>query len=359
MYRFMLLGLVLIIHFTCPSQTSNKEKVHQLLATAVENKEVVGISAGIINAEGSTWFSNAGLADREGFVAFDEFTVSRLASISKTFTAVAVMQLIEEGKLSLETPVGTLLPEFNTGNRAKITVKDLLQHSSGIPHYRNKKEINNTKEYAKLHDVLKVFIDRELLFEPGTAFEYSVYGYVTLGLLIEKASGMSYEAYLAEKIFAKAGMKHSSVEKFGETYVNKAKRYHKHTKRKTVEITDQNLSNRTPAGGIQTSLSDLLLFGKALINNTLITQESLELMMTSSGLVEKPNNPYGLGLRIYGKDEVRGRIVGHNGQQLGSSTFLFLFPDKGIATAVVSNTSVFRATGNIGIALFEVANDLK
>jgi len=350
----LILSLLLISTGFCQESEDEKKRIVQLLDDAFSKKEVVGVASGVINIDGKTWYHQAGYANRDSKTPFSIHTVSRIASTSKPITAVAIMQLVEQGKLTLNTKVGSILPEFNNGQKAKITVQHLMQHSSGIPHYKNKKEINNEKEYPNLSDVLSIYIDRELLFEPGTKFTYSVYGYVTLGIIIEKISGISYTDYLTENIFKKAGMKNSSIEEFGQNYPNKSKLYHKHSKRKTIEITNQNLSDRVPAGGIQTTVEDLLLFGKSLLNHTLVSKESMELLLTDSGLEVKPNNPYGMGFRLYGTGEKMGRIVGHNGQQLGCSAFLFLFPDRGIASAVISNTSVYNATGNIGISLFTV-----
>jgi len=348
---------LLFAHFFLLGQNSAKENVVSLIENAYQKKEFVGLSAGVIDENGTIWNKNIGYRDQKNELDFNEHTISRIASVTKIFTAAAIMQLIEKDKLSLGTLVGGYLPEFSSGLKSTITVKHLLEHSSGISHYQGKKEINNTNSYESLADVLQVYAKRDLLFVPGTKFEYSVYGYVTLGLLIEKVSGLTYEEYLTENLFTPANMEHTSIERIGDFVQNKSKLYHKHSKRKTIEITDHDLSNRTPAGGIQTTLKDLLFFGRALINNTLISKESLELMMTSSRLVKEPDNPYGFGLRIYGKDDDRGRIVGHNGQQLGCSAFLFLFPDKGVVTAVISNTSVFRNAGAIGVELFRVSEE--
>lgn len=339
-------------------EKSGKKYIEDMVSQDYASKKFVGLSCGVINKEGKTWIYNKGQSNKESKVDFDSKTISRIASVTKIFTAVAVLQLVEKKLISLDTKVGSIIPEFNVGNKAKITVKHLLQNSSGIPHYANKKEINNKINYLSFEGVLEVYAKRPLLFEPGTQFEYSVYGYQTLGIVIEKITGITYGQYLKENIFLPAKMNNTSIELFGEKIENKSLLYHKKNKRKTVEVKNHNISNRIPAGGILTTLEDLLLFGNAVVTHKIISSSSLELMMTNSGLVKKPNNPYGLGLRIYGEGKNMGRIVGHNGHQLGSSAFLFLFPDRGIATAVISNTSVYNGIGSIGIGLFEVSHKL-
>lgn len=356
--RIIKLMVVLVLGSFSSAQENPRIFVEQLIDNAYKNGEVIGISAGVMNVENDSWFYSQGYSDKSEKAIFKSNTICRIASVTKSITAVAIMQLIEDQKLTLETNVSSILPEFNTQEKSQITVKHLLEHSSGIPHYKNKKEINNKIDYHSLDQVLDLFNSRELIFKPGTNYEYSVYGYVTLGLIIERITNMSYEEYLTNNIFKPAGMVNSSVEKFGVQLDNKSKLYHKHSKRKTQEVKDQNLSDRIPAGGVQSTLEDLLNFGRAILNETLLSKQSIEQLFTDSGLVSRPNNPYGMGFRIYGNGENMGRVIGHNGQQLGSSTFLFLFPDRGIVTAVVSNTSVFEGTGNIGISLFEVGKSL-
>ena len=145
-------------------------------------------------------------------------TLNRTASIAKPITAVAIMQLKESKGLDLDSTVDNYLPEYKNHPYAKITVRHLLSHMSGVDAYASTKEVENSTEYPDLKAATKVFDQRELLSEPGTDYFYTSYGFVLLGRVIEEVSGQSYEDYVDKNIFQKAGMMDTGVEKFDGTY---------------------------------------------------------------------------------------------------------------------------------------------
>jgi len=177
-------------------------------------------------------------------------------------------------------------------------------------------------------------------------------------LLIEKTSEVSFETYLQKYIFEPAGMKHSSLEKFGEEIDGKSKIYHQKKPGKIKEITTHNLSDRLAGGGVQSTLEDLLKFGQALLNNKLISSESFNEMIIDHKL-KKEGNGYGMGWYLYGENKTLGNIVGHNGAQYGCTSFLFLAPEKGLVTAVLSNTSRYEGHGTLGMTTFLMRKELK
>ncbi|WP_157472494.1 serine hydrolase domain-containing protein [Neolewinella persica] len=324
------------------------------LDDAVNNGYCAGIAAGIMADGEISWQGNAGFADREAETAFFGETINRTASIAKPMTAVAVMQLAEQGKLDLDAPVGNYLPAFAAGDKAEVTVRHLMQHASGIRGYEKNKERQNYVNYPTLTDAMKVFMDSKLAFTPGTDYSYTTYGYVVLGVLIEVVSGKTYEAYLQENVWTPAGMTRTGLEKAGVDYPGKAALYHqlKPGKIKPAKATD--LSDRVPGGGIQSTVDDLLRFGAAVLDGTLVTPESLAAMTADSGL-KKEDNGYGMGWYLYGENEIVGALFGHNGEQLGCSSFLFLIPETNSVVAIVSNTSgAKREVGDILNHLFSV-----
>lgn len=327
-----------------------------LLNECVNFEEVAGISAGIYKDGKIVWSDAAGHMDVENKIPAEANMIHRIASISKPMTAIAILQLMEKGLLSLDDPIQKYIPDFPIKKEGTITIKHLLEHSSGIKAYKNGKESFPTKNYTSLRDAIKVFEDRDLAITPGKGYQYTTYGYVVLGLIIENVSGLSYRQYMQENIWNKAGMKNTDVEIFGQQYSGKSKLYIKNKKDEFVKDKDTNLSVKVPGGGIQSTAGDLLKFAEAVLEDKLINSDTRQLMISTSGL-KKQGNPYGLGWFLYADAErPSGRIIGHSGSQSGTSTQLFIFLDKKAAVAVISNTgeawtSVFGLTDRLCDAL--------
>jgi len=334
------------------SRESAIAKSKALLDNAISQQKCVGISAGVSVNGVIEWKDAAGYADKDNKTLYKTQTLTRTASIAKPMTAVAIMQLVEKNLLDIEAPINNYLDNFPNGN--KITTRHLLSHISGMDAYKSKKEVENKKHYPTLTQAADVFKDRKLLAEPGTAFNYTSYGYVVLGMIIESASGQSYEAYMQEHILDKVGMTHTGVEHFGQDYQDQAALYHIEKKGKIKSKKSNDLSNRIPAGGFYSTVEDLLAFGNALMSGELISAASFDMMKVDCGL-KKEGNGYGLGFYLYGMNDDFGEIVGHTGAQTGSSTFIMLLPDVSTSVVVLSNTSgALQEVSNIIVNLYHL-----
>lgn len=342
---------ILMLAFTLSTfgQESNKT-AQDKLEQFIDANQAVGASAGYaLNGE-IIWQSAAGYADRKNGIAFNTNTKIRMASIAKTMTALAVMQLVEQGKLDLDAPIQAYIPDYPKQPKTQITTRHLLSHTSGIGGYKSTKEQNTIKEYESLSHALNLFKNRELLFEPGTRYSYTTYGYTVLGVIVEKVSGHTFEKYMQQNIWERAGMAETGVVKFGTIMENNSKLYHrKGGKGKAKDGVDNNLSNRIPGGGFYTTVTDMLKFGNAVLNNTFVTRETLDIMRQHHSL-EKEKNAYGFGWFLYGSKPNEGAIIGHSGAQMGCSSQLFIIPKKKIVTIILANTSRV----NVG----SISNDL-
>lgn len=315
----------------------------------------VGIAAGFSVDGEVRWIGSAGYRDRDEQISFTPDTKNRIASISKPITAVAIMQLHEKKMLSLDTAIQTYLPNFPMHGDVPITVRQLLNHASGIAAYKNKKEAENQTHYDNLAAAIDIFKDRDLLSQPGEAFHYTTYGYVVLGRIIEVVSGMDYDAYVQTHIFNPLGMTNTGVEIFGNQYDQKSSLYDRSDNGKIKSGDPHDLSDRVPGGGFYSTIEDLLKFGNAVLNHTLIGEASTQAMFSDSGMKQE-GNAYGLGWYLYGVNPSYGPVYGHNGSQIGASTFLMLLPDQKTAIAVLSNTSgCMQQVSNITINLFDIA----
>lgn len=299
-------------------------------------KENTGICAAYSVKGTLKWSQSAGFSCQDGEVPFSTTTLTRIASISKSLTAVAVMQLSERGIIDLDAPIANYLTGLPP-DKVEITVRQLLAHTSGISQYLGDKEIENTIHYKSLEDAMKVFIQRPLLFEPGTQYFYTTYGYVMLGRIIEVVSSLRYEDYMKQHIFDLAGMKNTSVEDMNKGYQNKSCLYH-HNGKKTKEGKQNDLSNRVPGGGYLSTLEDLLRFGNALLDGKLISKESLADMLKTQP-VAYDGNKYGLGWFLYGPPPNENLVFGHGGGQTGCTSQLMIVPQTQTVVVVLSNTS--------------------
>ncbi len=323
-------------------------ELDQILQKDVADGQFCGGTAAILVGDKEV-VAVAGYRNMEAKIPFERGTLNRIASIAKSMTAVAALQLYEQGKLDLDLPIETYLPNYPKRHASRITTRQLLLHSSGIGEYKSSKETESTIQYNSLAEAATVFQDRDLVAQPGNAEHYTSYGYVVLGMVIEVVSGQSYEAYMKENIWAPAGMDQTGVERYDQIYENKSALYHRKKRGKIRLSKTNNLSNRIPGGGIYSTVDDLLKFGKAIINHTLIKETTFEMMTAEPGLAYD-GNPYGMGWFIYGENPELGEVFGHTGGQTGCTSLLLIAPEKDAVMVVMNNTAL-TMSHTFGIAI--------
>jgi len=316
---------------TLPAATI--EKIEQAISTEMSRQNIPGMSVAIVTDHRLRWSNGYGLADLENFVPAKAATVYRLGSISKPITAVAVMQLVERGKINLDAPVQKYVPSFPQ-KQWPITTRQLLGHLAGIRHYRGD-EINITRHYDKLVDGLDIFKNDPLLHEPGTRYSYTTYGYNLLGCVIEGASGMSYMDYVRENIFKPAEMNRMREDNLFEIIPNRAQGYRK---TQSGELRNSGLADtsyKIPGGGLCSTVEDLAKFAIAVQTGALVKKETLEQMWTRQKTRDGQETAYGLGWAL---GERNGRKeVSHSGGQQRVSTLLYMLPGTAAAVALMSN----------------------
>lgn len=320
------------------AQESNQiESLQQILNQDVADQQFAGVVAGIVKGKQKIIVSS-GYRDLKSKAPFEQETINRIASISKPMTAIAALQLYEQGLLDLDEPIATYLPSYPKQHASRISTRQLLLHSSGIGAYQSRKEVKNQTEFSSLAEAASVFQERDLVDEPGNAEHYTTYGYVVLGMVIEAVSGQRYEDYMKEHIWDKVGMPHTRVEHLDLEAENKSNVYHRTKRGKVRPSKMNNLSNRVPGGGIHSTAEDLLAFGQAVIHHQLISESTFEMMMTEPGLPYE-GNPYGMGWFLYGDNPNLGPVYGHGGAQTGCSSVLLIFPEQDATIVVLSNTA--------------------
>jgi CubicO group peptidase (beta-lactamase class C family) len=232
--------------------------------------------------DGKPIFTEAyGLADRERKIPNTMKTRFRIGSMNKMFTAVAILQLVQAGKLGLNDPLGKYLTDYpNKDLASKVTISELLSHTGGTGDFFGPEFDKHRLELKTHEDYVKLYGSRPVRFEPGSRFEYSNYGFLLLGNVIEKVSGRSYYDYVQEHIYKPAGMTSTGSEPEGQAVSDLSVGYTKMGTDKWHPNTDFLPYRGTSAGGGYTTVGDLLAFANALRANKLLNPYYTELLTT-------------------------------------------------------------------------------
>ncbi len=275
-----------------------------------------------------------GKANLELGVPVEPDMVFRLGSITKQFTAVAVLMLAEQGKLSLDDDITKFLPDYPTRGQ-KITIEHLLTHTSGIKSYTSLPEwLTLWRKDIPLNELIALFKDQPVDFAPGERWAYNNSAYVLLGAIIEKASGQTYREFIEKNIFAPLSMKRSFYDDTARVIPRRVSGY---SKSGDGYINAAYLSMTQPyaAGALTSSVDDLALWDAALYTNKLVKQETLKRAWTASKLNDGKPTRYGYG---WGTNSYEGhRIIEHGGGINGFSTDALRLPDDRIFVAVLTN----------------------
>lgn len=286
----------------------------------------------LLARQGAVVYQSAhGDADRQKHIANTLDTRFRFGSLGKMFTAVAVLQLAQAGKLGLDDTLGKFLPDYPDAALSKATLHQLLTHTAGAGDIFGPEFAAHRAELKRLEDYVRVFGARAPRFPPGERHEYSNYGFILLGRVIEKVSGQSYADYVRDHVFTPAGM--GATGNLPED---------SHVPGLAVPYAGENSAedtlpwSGTSAGGGYSTARDLLAFAAALQSGKLLDAAHTTLLL--AGKVDTPRP----GLRYaYGFEDARlpdgKRRVGHGGGASGMNATLSLFPDSGYVLVVLAN----------------------
>jgi D-alanyl-D-alanine carboxypeptidase len=321
-----------------PPHLSEKEligRTRQLLENMTSADKFSG--AVLMAKNGRPVFAQAyGLADREHHIPNTLHTRFGMASMEKMFTAVAILQLVKAGKLKLEAPVGAYLTNYpNQEVASKVTIRQLLCQTGGTGDFFGPEFDGQRAELRTHEDYIRLFGSRPPRFEPGSRFEYSNYGFVILGAVVDKVSGENYYDYVRDHVYIPAGMTSTALPAPGKRPVpDLALGYTKrggktwHTDRTSPQV------RGTAAGGGYTTAGDLLRFANALQDNTLLDAHDTELLTT--GHVAMPiGGHYGYGFEVFTLNGLR--CFGHGGLGPGLDDDLKICPHAGYVVVVLAN----------------------
>jgi D-alanyl-D-alanine carboxypeptidase len=316
------------------STSTPADKTDTLIQRRMEKRHIPGVSIAIVRDGKLVKAKGYGLANQELSVPATEHTVYQLASITKTFTATAVMMLVEDGKVRLDDKIVDRLRDLPPAWKA-VTVRHLLSHTSGIKSYTSVKDFSKTarKDYGQ-RELLDLVVKEPLEFAPGEKWKYNNTGYFLLGMLIETVSGKAYGEFLSERIFRPLGMTETRANDLRAVIQNRAQGYS--WDGRTLH-NGEYVSPTQPfaAGMLVSTVADLVKWDGALGTERLLKRSSLEQMWTPARLNDGTEAEYGFGWALR---KVNGhRLIAHDGGIPGFSTQLSRYVDDRLTVIVLTN----------------------
>jgi CubicO group peptidase (beta-lactamase class C family) len=316
-----------------PNQADVKARLDQVASSYTANNAFMG-SVLVVNGDDILLDKAYGMAILEWNVPNTTDTKFRLGSVTKQFTAALILIMQQDGKLNVADPVSKYLPDAPK-TWEKITIANLLGHTSGIPNLTSFKEFGAWASSARTFDEKFVFFkDKPLDFEPGSKFDYSNSNFIVLGGILEKASGKKYGDLLRERIFDPLGMKDSGLDSDDLLLPKRAEGYMPGPKGLIV-ARSESMSVPFSAGSIYSTTGDLLKWEHGLFEGKLLSADSLKAMTTPG------KGDYGMGVFIQTQDGVK--VVHHQGGIEGFNSSLAYVPDKRVCVVVLANVNGLAA----------------
>ncbi|HZF16364.1 MAG TPA: serine hydrolase domain-containing protein [Steroidobacteraceae bacterium] len=330
--------LSVLITGQCPADTVGRDsdaaasaKVDALFARFTRG---VQPGAGVLVVENGRIVHEAtyGYADLERRIPLSVDATFRLDSVSKQFTAMAIMLLKEEGRLAYDDPISKYLPELSV--YPGVTIRNLLTHTGGLPDYYD--EIVKTNSWPSNADA-RVLLGQMAKpeFAPGSRYEYSNAGYDMLGEVVASASGMRFKDFVEQRVFAPLGMTHSLIhDTTRPTVPRRVLGYDKDGK--GFKLDDEHpLNGIIGAGGVFTTLDDLYLWDQALYGEKLVKHATLDEAFTGNVLNDGKRTDYGFGWRI--SEYHHTRRISHGGSWVGFRSHIARHPDIGLTIVILAN----------------------
>jgi D-alanyl-D-alanine carboxypeptidase len=320
---YLFLGFLMLARVTI-AQTIDTKKLDQLFD--ILNAENEAMSSIAISQNGAVVYRRSiGYRDAEGTMPSNELTKYRIGSITKMFTAVMIFQLIEEGKLTLDTRLNTFFPQIP--NAGEITIRQLLSHRTGIHNFTDDASFRASTTVARTHDeMLEMIKAGDSDFAPDTKCEYSNSNFVLLGYMVEKLTSMKYNDALQSRIVKRAGLRDIYIGAPADVTKNECFSFYKEDKWTLASETDMSIPEG--AGAIVCTPTELTHFIESLFALKLMNEKSFNEMKTFTG---------GMGLGIFQIPFGQHQGYGHNGGIDGFASILSHFPEDKLTIAYCSN----------------------
>lgn len=293
---------------------------------------IPGMSISVSQNGTLIWSEGFGYAKRKPRTRINPSkTLFRIASISKSITALTLAKLVDKNVIDLDKSIYTYLPDYPK-NKYDFTVRELGGHLAGIRHYKGNEFVLNKK--LSISQGVDIFKNDPLLFEPSTQFSYNTFGYVLLSEIMQKASKTDFNDLVKNTIFKPLGMNHTVLDNSEIQLENTTDFYRK----KRVLSTSVANEYKVAGGGFLSTSEDLIKFGEEIISPTTVSKEALSEILTSQILKSNKVTGYGIGFSVDCTKNNTSKYY-HTGGGVGASTVLLIFPKEGIVISVLTNKS--------------------
>jgi CubicO group peptidase (beta-lactamase class C family) len=301
-----------------------------------------GLSVAVARNGELVWSEAFGWSDLSSDVPATPSTLYPVGSISKSLTSVAVGKLYERGLLDLDVPIQTYLPDFPE-KQWPITTGQLMGHIAGVIRGSTTSEILRYEHCENAHAAIAPVAEDTLLFEPGTEWRYSNYGYVLVGAVVEAAAGEPFLEFMDREVFTPAGM-HQTVPDLGDEGEHESVKYDRAAFGSLRRMQAVDMSCPMAAGGFLSTSTELVQFGYAMLDRELLHPATVDLFWTPQRLKSGAPTTYGYGWGIenvaLGDDqEASTPMIGHGGSVPGGQGYLAIFPGEDMVVSVMSNSS--------------------
>lgn len=305
-----------------------------LLDTLMDRETVPGLTAAVLVDGRVVWSEGFGYANLETRTPVTPLTKMRIGSVSKPLTSVALGRLVEEGRLDLDAPVQEYVPSFPE-KRYEITPREVAGHIAGIRHYDGDEFYSRT-HYDSVEEGLDIFERDSLLFEPGTEYDYSSYGWNLVSAVVEGAAETPFLKYMRREVIEPMHLRHTVAGHTDSLISYRTQFYTLNDEGQVLNAPYVDNSNKWAGGGYLSTASDLVRFGDAMIQESVLSSETTELLFTPLETTDGESTEYGLGWRI-GTDDHGRRTVGHTGGSVGGTTRFVIYPEEHVVVALISN----------------------
>ncbi len=342
----VLLGFIVLLGTPvyCNSKAAIS-KADKVVKEFMKNNKVSGLAIAYGEKGKIVWSAGYGYADLEQNVKVNPaVTLFRIGSVSKPITAYGLGVLVENKKLDLDRDVRDYVPYFPK-KRYKITTRQLGGHLAGIRHYKGK-EFLSSGYYPTVKEGLDIFKDDPLMFEPGTRYSYTSYGWNLISAVMENASGEEFLSFMKEKVFKPLGMKSTFADHITPIIKNRS-RYYMLRNGEIVNAPFVDNSYKWAGGGFLSTAEDLIRFGFGHIYPKTVSRKTVVSLWTPQKTSDGKSTNYGIGWNV-GRDS-KGRVfTGHGGGSVGGTTYFRVYPRKEAVIVVIANMGSLRYKGLAG-----------
>jgi serine beta-lactamase-like protein LACTB len=321
---------------TTDSATQQKINVAKKVAEKfLTSEQIPGMAISVSQKGKMIWSEGFGFADLNAKKEVNaSTTLFRVASISKTLTALAMAKLVDDNKLDFDASIYTYIPDFPK-KKYDFTVRQVGGHIAGIRHYNGNEFLLNKK--MSIVEGLDIFKNDTLLFKPGTNYSYSTYGWNLLSVVVQNAAGEDYNEYMKKVVFSPLQMKNTSLGYADTKMPNRTLFYVKENGEIKIGPAVSNEFKAAGGGFISTS-EDLILFGNEIINPKTVSKTTIAELVKPQQTIAGRNTKYGIGI---GVSNVKNNTLrySHSGGGMGATAYLLMYPEKELVISILTNLS--------------------